>query len=120
MEATGFVDPRLAAVPASIQVALYRVTQEALTNALRHGRSTVVAVAIRVEPGRMTLSVDDGPGSSARPGAAPGGGLGIPGMVERMRAVGGTLTAGPAADGGYSVVASVPVDLPSEPAVAGR
>ena len=41
-------------------------------------------------------------------------------MVERMRAVGGTLTAGPAADGGYSVVASVPVDLPSEPAVAGR
>ena len=120
VEATGFVDARLAAVPASIQVALYRVTQEALTNALRHGGSTVVAVAIRVEPGRMTLSVDDGPGSSARPGAAPGGGLGIPGMVERMRAVGGTLTAGPAADGGYSVVASVPVDLPSEPAVAGR
>ena len=53
VEATGFVDARLAAVPASIQVALYRVTQEALTNALRHGGSTVVAVAIRVEPGRI-------------------------------------------------------------------
>ena len=41
-------------------------------------------------------------------------------MSERMRAVGGTLTAGPTADGGFSVVARVPGRPPSEPAVGGR
>ena len=115
VDATGLADPRLAMLPASIQVAIYRVIQEALTNALRHGGSADAAVAIRVEPGRIRLSVENGLGSSARPGVIPGGGLGIPGMVERMRAVGGTLTAGPTADGGYAVVASVPTELPSGP-----
>ncbi len=115
VDATGLDDPRLTEVPASIQVALYRVAQEALTNALRHSSSAEAAVAIRVEPERITLSVVNGSGAVVRPRVASGG-LGIPGMIERMRAVGGTLAAGPTADGGYSVVAVVPVELPTRAA----
>ena len=67
VDATGLDDPRLTEVPGSIQVALDRVAQEALTNALRHSSSAEAAVAIRVEPERITLSVVNGSGVVVRP-----------------------------------------------------
>ncbi len=111
---TGLDEPHLSAVPASTQVALYRVAQEALTNALRYGGTIDVSVALRIVPGGLRLSVEHGPASGTRPVLAPGSGMGIPGMRERMGAVGGTLDAGRTAAGGFAVVATVPVETPIE------
>jgi signal transduction histidine kinase len=112
IERDGLDAPRLAqlaGLPGSTQVALYRVAQEALTNALRHAGPVDVAVSLAAADDSMTLRIASGEPSSARPAQTPGGGLGIPGMRERMNAVGGTLEAGPTPGGGFVVTARVPV-----------
>lgn len=101
---------RLVALPGSTQLALYRVAQEALTNALRHGGMGAVTLSVRDEADWLVLSIAQGPRTSARAASAPGGGLGIPGMRERVAAVGGRLDAGPTTDGGFAVTARVPSD----------
>jgi signal transduction histidine kinase len=112
VEHLGLDGPGLAALatgqPGSSQVALYRATQEALTNALRHAGPVSVHVSLLPEDGWLTLSITNEPPMSPRPTPTPGGGLGIPGMRERMAAVGGTLEAAPRADGGFVVTARVP------------
>jgi signal transduction histidine kinase len=95
-------------LPGSTQVALYRVAQEALTNALRHAGSVDVTASLLGEGDWLTLSIVSGPPTTPRPAHPPGGGLGIPGMRERMAAVGGTLVAGPTPGGGFAVTAQVP------------
>ena len=95
--------------PAVAAVA-YRIVQEALANALRHAGPASAAVSVRCEPDQLTIEVvDDGCGltgpSRARP---PGSGHGIAGMRERVEALGGTLDAGPRADGGFGLRASLP------------
>jgi signal transduction histidine kinase len=106
----GLDDPRLATLPGSTQVALFRVAQEALTNALRHGGAGEVTISVRDDGTSLVLSIAQGPGTSPSPSPSPGGGLGIPGMRERVGAVGGTLDAGSTADGGFTVTARVPFD----------
>ena len=98
----------VADLPGSTQVAFYRVAQEALTNALRH--AGLVDVAVSLEAGRdsVTLSIVSGPPASPATTPTPGGGLGIPGMRERMGAVGGSLVAAPTIDGGFVVIARIP------------
>jgi signal transduction histidine kinase len=82
------------------------VVQEALTNAVRHGRPRAVAVRVHRSGGVVELDVtDDGCGGSA----GAGGGHGLVGMRERLRAYGGTLDAGPRPEGGWRVQARVPV-----------
>ena len=98
----------VAGLPGSTQVALYRVAQEALTNALRHAGPVDTSMSLLAESDRLTLSIVSSPPTSQPPAQTPGGGLGIPGMRERMGAVGGTLEAGPTADGGFAVTARVP------------
>jgi len=96
-------------VPASVELVLFRVIQEALTNAVRYAGDSVVEVQLIHTPEAITLFVDDeGPGASA-PGR-PGGGHGLVGMAERLAAVGGSLSAGPRQPGpGWRVQVSVPV-----------
>lgn len=111
IERVGFDAARgegVAVLPGSTQLALYRVAQEALTNAVRHAGSVDVSVSLLVEGDWLTLSIVSGPPTTPRPAQTPSGGLGIPGMRERMGAVGGTLEAGPTADGGFVVTAHVP------------
>ena len=97
------------AVPSSVQLVLYRVVQEALTNAVRYAGESVIDVQIIYTPEVITLFVDDeGPGAAAT--GRPGGGHGLVGMGERLATVGGTLDAGPRHPGpGWRVQASVPV-----------
>jgi two-component system, NarL family, sensor histidine kinase UhpB len=84
-------------LPEVIQTAIYRVTQEALTNVARHAGATAVEVDLRGDEGRAELRVrDDGagfdPGAIRRAGTVePGAGLGLSGMAERARLVGGEL-----------------------------
>lgn len=98
-------------------VVLHRVLQESLSNASRHAPGGLVVVTLTVStadtgdaPPTATLEVDSGP---AAPGAlivpGSGGGTGITGMSARVQAVGGAFTALPAADGGFTVSATVPL-----------
>jgi len=96
-------------VPGSVALVLYRVVQEALTNAVRYAADSPIEVQMLYTPDAITLFVDDeGPGSAAV--GRPGGGHGLVGMAERLTTVGGTLQAGPRQPGpGWRVHASVPV-----------
>ncbi|MEW2574446.1 sensor histidine kinase [Streptomyces sp. NPDC047070] len=102
-------------VPPSVGAAAYRIVQEALTNAVRHGGrdDLTVRVGLRTEVGTLRVRVtDDGAGCRA-PGAANGTpGFGLVGMRERARSVGGTLDAGPGPGTGFEVTAALP--LPRE------
>ncbi|RKR73927.1 sensor histidine kinase [Frondihabitans australicus] len=101
------LDDRLGTdVPHAVQLALYRIVQEALTNAARHANATVVDVGLAREAGACVATIrDDGRGHDP----APVPGRGITGMRERAELLGGTLSAGPAAGGGFEVVARIPV-----------
>lgn len=98
--------------PASVQLALYRVAQESLSNVVRHARGADVFVGLESVGSDLWLTVENGApdaATEAGPGAASDvGGHGIRGMMERMASVGGTLDHGPIATGGYRVVARVP------------
>lgn len=95
-------------LPVGHQIALYRILQEALTNALRHGepREPVLVDIIWRDTG-VTLRIENLIGESAQPTDAIG--HGIPGMRERAALVGGSFTAEGTAAGRFVVTASVPV-----------
>ncbi|MGA8118099.1 MAG: sensor histidine kinase [Actinocatenispora sp.] len=126
-------------LPVGVDLAAYRIVQEALTNVYRHAGAS--RATVQLEYGERSLAVtvtDDGRGGGHRPdlsGAADGraprdgrtsgddsapgdgaghggasGGSGIPGMRERATALGGSLSAGPAPDGGFRVTARLPLD----------
>jgi len=120
----------------AIDAAAYRIVQESLTNVLRHASARRAVVAAEVRDGRLRLQVsDDGAGSvtgdgagsgmrdgrgsgvagsDGRAGSVTGGGLGgqgIPGMRERADLLGGALEAGNRPDGGFAVLAELPVRL---------
>ncbi|MGI5132194.1 sensor histidine kinase [Pseudonocardia sp. CA-107938] len=91
-------------LPADVDVAAYRIVQEALTNAGRHGQPSAVSVRLRYLPDELEIVVDnDGPVV-----AEPVAGNGLVGMRERAAAVGGTVVAGPRTGGGFTVRATLP------------
>ena len=97
-------------LPLQVDAAVYRLAQEALTNALRHARNAS-RVEIRVVEGggRLRLRVtDDGQIDPVRPASH---GFGLLGMTERVQLLGGTLHAGPAPEGGWAVDAELPTEV---------
>ncbi|WP_456285188.1 sensor histidine kinase [Microbacterium sp. JZ101] len=100
-------------LPASLQLAAYRIVQEALSNALRHAPGSATTVTVREDGGMLVIEVEN-----SRPAAAveasPGAGLGLRGMRERAALVGGTVDARPTAEGGFRVHAELPVDVAGE------
>jgi signal transduction histidine kinase len=97
-----------AELPEGKQLAVYRIVQEALTNALKHGGPGVRAlVELRYSMFELVVRVtDDGRGAAAAPAS---GGHGLVGMRERVTMYGGAVTAGPLAGGGFEVLAKLPV-----------
>ncbi|MET0495755.1 MAG: histidine kinase [Actinoplanes sp.] len=92
-------------VPAPVATAVYRVVQESLTNTVRHARATRTRISVHYEPTGVTVDVcDDG---TATTDIVEG--HGIMGMRERVAALGGALTAGPAEGGGFRVRATIPI-----------
>jgi signal transduction histidine kinase len=94
----------------AVDLAAHRILEEALTNVLKHAGSRQAAVRIAYLPDRLGLEVRNiagGPRWQA-PGADQGGGL--LGMRERALLLGGSLEAGPTADGGFVVSAALPLD----------
>ena len=97
-------------VPAGVGVCAYRIVQESLTNASQHAPGAAVTVSVDRDPGAVMLRVANGPGyRTGRPGNERGPGHGLAGMRERVALLGGSLSAGPAPDGGYVVSAVLPL-----------
>ena len=96
-------------LPAAIDLAAYRVIQEALTNVQKHAGTEAKAEVsvVRVGPNIEITVLDNGPGQDDGP--EEGGGHGLLGMRERVTAVGGDCTAGPRYGGGFRVHAILPV-----------
>ena len=91
----------------SVELAAYRILQEALTNVLKHAHARTAAVDVRYYPDLLELRVvDDGVGGGSK---IAGGGHGLVGMRERAGVFGGSLDAGPQDDGGYLVRAVLPL-----------
>lgn len=108
------VDGPLDELPADAGVSLYRIVQETLTNARKHGPpGALTTVEVEVGAEGVTVAVrTDGAGrrANASPSSRPpGSGRGIAGMTERARLLGGELEAGPTAAGGFAVTARLPV-----------
>jgi signal transduction histidine kinase len=97
-------------VPAGVQLTVYRLVQEALTNTLKHGGAGAHAT-VRLEflPGELRVDIDDdGTGAAAPATASVGGGL--VGMRERVHAYGGDVRAGPGQPRGWKVSARLHLD----------
>lgn len=100
---------RVVLVP-GVDLAAFRIVQEALTNIVRHSGSRVARVRLGYRPDGVEVVVDDdGP---AVAGGDTGGGNGLVGMRERAAALGGTVEAGPRPDGGFRVRARLPLHAP--------
>ncbi|MBN9613664.1 MAG: sensor domain-containing protein [Actinobacteria bacterium] len=97
------------AVPASTGLTAYRIVQETLSNAVRHAPGAEIMVTLRMSEQDLEITVHNGPAHPASPVApAPGSGLGLAGLHERVSALGGTVTAGPTDAGGFAVHAALP------------
>jgi signal transduction histidine kinase len=104
----------------SLELSIYRVAQEALTNIVKHAPGARAVAELAVSAGKVRLDIrdDGGPGSGQAPlagvgqaaRAGLGTGHGITGMRERIGAFGGWLVAGPVAGGGFQVTAEVPIE----------
>jgi signal transduction histidine kinase len=95
------------ALPPGVDLAAFRIVQEALTNVVRHSASRAARVRLEYAPDALTVQIDDdGP---ARENGPPSGGNGLAGMRERAATLGGTLEAGTRPDGGFRVRAGLPL-----------
>ena len=103
-------EPR--ALPPGIDLAAYRVVQEALTNALKHSEAAQAEVSIHYRAKALELSVTNN-GRAKRNGNGRVG-HGLIGMRERVALYGGEFYAGPRSEGGFTVRARLPLDLPAQ------
>jgi signal transduction histidine kinase len=102
-------------LPPGLDLAAFRVVQEALTNVIKHAGKPHTSVSVDYRNGDLVVAVADaGRPAGAAGGAAPaipGAGRGLLGLRERMAVYGGELEAGPQPDGGWLVRARIPADL---------
>jgi len=102
------IDGDPAALPAAVDVSVYRIVQEALTNVLKHAGPARADVTIGWSQDTVTIEIaDNGAGEPGHPALA--GGHGLAGMRERAAVFGGELTAGPRPGGGFAVRARLPL-----------
>jgi signal transduction histidine kinase len=106
------IDGDPAVVPAAVDVSVYRIVQEALTNVLKHAGPARADVTISCAEEAVTIEItDDGTGGPGN--HPPVGGHGLAGMRERAAIFGGELHAGPRPGGGFAVRARLPLgDVP--------
>ncbi|GAA1350821.1 hypothetical protein GCM10009612_06530 [Streptomyces beijiangensis] len=98
-------------LPAGVDLAAYRVVQEALTNAVKHASGARIRIAVAHAPGTLRIEVSD-TGGTPTAAARAGNGRGLIGLRERLAVYGGTLRAGSRPTGGYRVHADIPLEGP--------
>jgi signal transduction histidine kinase len=102
------IEGNLGALPPAVDLAAYRIVQEALTNVARHAGPVAATVVIRRTPQSVELEVENAPGAArARIVSA---GVGLLGIRERVALLGGTLDTGRTDGGGYRLSAELPLD----------
>jgi len=101
------VEGRPRALPLGIDLSLYRVAQEALTNARKHSAGARAEVVLRYRDRDVELVVDNDAGAETN---GHRGGHGLIGMRERVTVFGGTLDTGPRPEGGFRVLARLPLN----------
>jgi signal transduction histidine kinase len=94
-------------VPPVVQLTAYRVVQEALSNVRRHAPGATAAVSVTATADALRVRVANSAGTA--PGTGTGRGYGLPGMGERLALLRGSLDAGPQPDGGWAVLAVLPL-----------
>jgi signal transduction histidine kinase len=94
-------------VPAGVGLSVYRIVQEALSNAVRHAPGAGIEVDVRVDAGSVRAVVHNAPGGAGETGT--GAGHGLIGMRERAVLLGGKLAAGPTDEGGFEVAVQLPL-----------
>ena len=100
------VEGEPAALPRGIDLSVYRIVQEGLTNALKHAHARSADVTLRYQPHELQLEIrDDGTGN----GASYGLGHGLIGIRERVKIYGGEMNAGTVNDGGFVLVTRLPL-----------
>ena len=104
-------------LPAGLDLAAYRVLQEALTNVIKHGGSAPTEVRVHYRPDAVEVLVTDEGGGEMEAIARDGSGQGLVGMHERVRMFGGELEAGARADGGFAVAVRLPLEGEAEAAL---
>ena len=93
-------------LPAAVDLAGYRVIQEGLTNVIRHASATHASVAVDFKPDEVVITVDDdGTGGNGTDG------VGLTGIRERVRLLGGAVDAGPGPLGGFRLLARIPIGV---------
>ena len=109
LDVTATVSGAVRPLPSGVDLCAFRILQEALTNAVKHaGRGARVDVRVAYDTDRLTGRVTDEGGGT--PSAdVPSNGLGLIGMRERARLCGGSLRAGPRAEGGFEVDFTIPL-----------
>ncbi len=125
LEVSLSIDGDHTALPPAVNVSVYRIVQEALTNVLKHAGPARAEVTVGCADSAVTIEVtDDGPGNPAPPAVKGqgqgdgrerrevGGGQGLAGMRERVALFGGDLRAGPRPGGGFTVRARLPAGEP--------
>ncbi len=108
VDVTACMDPELPRLPASIDLAAYRVVQEGLTNVMKHARQDRVDVAVRFDADQLKIMVINS-GRLAYQEALHQRGNGLSGLQERVQLLGGTLRAGPTATGSFELDATFPL-----------
>ena len=103
------VDDVMARLPMGVELSTYRIVQEGLTNALKHAPGSPVRVRLAREGSDVAIEVRNGPAASAAFTVVPGG-HGLVGLRERVSLFGGALDAGPTADGGFVLAATLPME----------
>ncbi|MBX5476978.1 MAG: sensor histidine kinase [Clostridia bacterium] len=97
-------------VPPAVEVAAFRIAQEALSNAWKHGDATRATVTVRFEPGQLSVAIeDDGAGFNVAEALQRQGGFGLLSMRERAGLVGGSLDIVSAPGEGTTVLAVIPL-----------
>ncbi|MFF9764202.1 sensor histidine kinase [Streptomyces sp. NRRL F-2305] len=96
-------------LPPGLELAAYRVVQEALTNTVKHASGATAAVTVAYGPDRLRVEVTD---TGGHPSAPAGSGRGLIGLRERLAVYDGTLTTGRRLTGGYRVEALIPLETP--------
>jgi len=94
-------------LPPGLELSVYRIAQEALTNVLKHAQASMARVRVDYGPDAVTIDVTDD-GTARTASASPGHGL--VGVRQRAQVFGGTAAAGPAPGGGWHVHAELPTD----------
>ncbi|MFB9679612.1 sensor histidine kinase [Streptosporangium vulgare] len=112
------LDVRATGLPEGVELSVYRIVQEALTNVVRHAAPARCRVSVEASGGEVLVEVsDDGPGERLLPG---GPGHGLIGMRERVVMYGGSFAAGRRPEGGFGISARIPYDSARVPRDSAR